>query len=185
MNKALIKIAYKQIIDAASQTDFEKNVFHASYNEFLLKSQAYNPGKKFKTFSELKANDGRANSLHYKSGFAAAGFINNLNKQIPCLHDTHGRSISFITYTFEIIESGITDKSKHKIAIIYFTGTFALLEVIGDYLLLATGDQPNDVFQKNVEAFLLKMQPDLSIVSYQSLEQFMMNEFINDATIVD
>ncbi len=161
-----IKIAYRQIIDASSQTNFERNVFNASYNEFLLKSQAYNPEKKFKTFTELKANDGRANSLHYKSSFAVVSFINNLNNQIPNLQDTLGQNIRFETYKFEVIESSITDKTVHKVAIIYFTDTLTLFEIIGDYILLGV-DKLNNVSDEPVETFLLKMHPNLSIVNYQ------------------
>ena len=95
MPKALIKIAYRQIMDASSQNSFEKNVLQFSYEEFKMKSQAYNPEGKFKTFSELKAHDGRANSLHYKSGFGVIGFIDSLNKQVPNLADTLGQNILF------------------------------------------------------------------------------------------
>ena len=42
MSKALIKITYRQVIDAASTGNLERNILSASYNEFLLKSQAYN-----------------------------------------------------------------------------------------------------------------------------------------------
>ncbi len=42
MAKALVKLSYKQVIDAASDGNFERNVFHSTYQEFLLKSQAYN-----------------------------------------------------------------------------------------------------------------------------------------------
>ncbi len=176
MNKALIKIAYKQIIDASSQTSFEKNVYNASYKEFLLKSQAYNPEKKFKTFTELKANDGRANSLHYKSSFAVVSFINNLNNQIPNLQDTLGQNIRFETYKFEVIESDITNKSAHKVAIIYFTDTLTLFEIIGDYMLLGVGDNLNNVSDEPVETFLLKMQLNLSIVNYQLLKKLVPTE---------
>ena len=66
MKSALIKLAFKQVIDSTPVTIFEKNVLNNSYNEFLLKSQAYNPEGRFKTFTEMADADGRANSLHYK-----------------------------------------------------------------------------------------------------------------------
>ena len=69
MSKATIKLAYRQVIDASSKSSFEKNVFNASYSEFLIKSQAYNLERKYKTFSEMKAALERTNSLHYNSGF--------------------------------------------------------------------------------------------------------------------
>ena len=177
-----IKLAYKQIIDATSQTGFEKSVFIASYNEFLLKSQAYNLEKKSKTFTEMKANDGRANSLHYKCSFAIIGFINNLNKQIPNLQDTLGNNIAFDTFKFEVIESDITDKSAHKVVITYLTDTLTLFEIIGDYLLLAVGNKLINENNEAVETFLLKMQPNLGIVSYQNSEKLIANESMNESS---
>ena len=42
MSKAKIKMVYRQVIDESCQSAFEKAIFQASYDEFLLKSQAYN-----------------------------------------------------------------------------------------------------------------------------------------------
>lgn len=167
MNKAIIKIAYRQIIDSSSEGNFEKNVINGSYGEFLLKSQAYNPDGKFKTFSELKANDGRANSLHYKSGFGVAGYIEQLNKQMPA-QNSLGRNLRFDSYEFELIESDITDKATHKVAIIYTTEQLTLLDNAGDHLLLAYGDKV-DTYSLVEDTFLLKLQPGISIVNYKSL----------------
>jgi hypothetical protein len=81
--QAKIKLVYRQVIDEASESGFEKAIFQASYQGFLLKSQTYNLEGKFKTFTKLKANDGRANSLHYKRGFSVVHFIAQLNNKIP------------------------------------------------------------------------------------------------------
>ncbi len=54
-----------------------------------MKSQAYDKEQKFKTFKEMVANDPKANSLHYKSGFAIGNLIEQLNKKIPELQDTN------------------------------------------------------------------------------------------------
>jgi hypothetical protein len=35
------------------------------------------------TFAALKAKDGRANSLHYKAGFAIGGIVERLQNKIP------------------------------------------------------------------------------------------------------
>ena len=166
MNKALIKLAYKQIIDSSSAGNFERNVFNATYQEFLLKSQAYNMERKFKTFSELRANDGRANSLHYKLSFTIGNFINSLNNNIPVLTDNAGNSLPFDVPKFELIESDITDKTKHQIAINYCTDILILLDIIGEYMILAMGDVANN---ETAESFTLKMQSGLSVVYYKEL----------------
>ena len=167
MPKALIKIAYRQVIDASTQNEFEKNILQFSYGEFKLKSQAYNPEGKFKTFSELKNNDGRANSLHYKSGFAVIGFLDALAKKIPFFEDTLGHSVLFNGYKFEVIESDITNKLMHKVSITYYTDTLALYEIIGDYLLLASVDKTLDEENESTDTFMIKMQPGISVISYK------------------
>nr|WP_067058877.1 hypothetical protein [Mucilaginibacter sp. L294] len=162
MTKAIIKLTYKQVIDASSTGDFEKNVLFASYQEFLLKSQAYNPGNKLKTFSEMKNNDGRANSLHYKLSFVIGYFIETLKNKIPVVTDTLGNNITFEVPKFELIESDVTSIAAHKVAINYITGDLTLLNTIGEYLVLTAGN--------GQETFTLKMQDGLAITSYQQAE---------------
>jgi hypothetical protein len=164
MAKALIKLAYRQEISEASIGGFESKVFHASYEEFLLKSQAYNLEGKYRTFSQLKASDGRANSLHYKLSFAAGHFISALNNKTPGLKDNAGNSPAFEEARFELMESDILDAGAHRVAIHYQTRVLTLLDTIEDYLILAVGDtSENDAS----ETFTLKMQPGLSIVYYK------------------
>ncbi|MES2265497.1 MAG: hypothetical protein V4520_01975 [Bacteroidota bacterium] len=159
MSKAIIKLTYKQIIDASSSTDFEKNVLFSSYQEFLLKSQAYNPGGKLKTFSEMKNNDGRANSLHYKLSFAIGYFIEMLKNKIPALTDNLGNSVTFEVPKFELIESDTTTMAAHKVALNYITGDLTLLDTFGEYLVLSPGGSD--------ETFTIKLQNGLAISSYR------------------
>src|SRR2546423_2973223 len=105
--KALIKFSYRQIFNAESKSSFEKNILNVSYNEFLLKSQAYNIGKKFSTFKEMVKNDGRANSLQYKLSFPVMPLIDLLDKKIPNLKDNAGENILFDTWQLELIDSDI------------------------------------------------------------------------------
>jgi hypothetical protein len=172
MAKAFIKLAYRQLIDANSAGNFERRVFHDSYAEFLLKIQNYNPGNKFTRFSDIVAADGRANSLHYKCSFAVLHHIENLINKIPQLLDTAGRmNIPFEVPEFKLIESAINDKSLHKVAVIYITGVFTLLDSFGEYLLLATGDQSGSIHNPGLETFTVKMQEGLSIVNYREIVQ--------------
>jgi len=167
MSTKTIKLVYKQVIDASSTDIFEKRIFDASYDEWLLKSQAYNLEGKFKTFSELKANDGRANSLHYKLSFAVGHYIERLKNIIPLLTDKLGNLVKFDVPKFELIESHVTDKTRHKVAINYITSPLVLCHIIGDYLLLAI-DGAND--GQPLETFMIKLEPNLSIASYQIKE---------------
>ena len=169
MAKAIIKISYRQVLTAADTDVFAKRVIDASFNEFLLKSQAYDPEGKFHSFTELKANDGRANSLHYKTGFAVDGFIGQLNHRIPQLINTQNENIVFENYRFELLESNIYNKLAHSVAIHYITENLTLLDSFGDQLLVAYGDTSESSKTAPVEnCFLLPLQTNLSIIQYQS-----------------
>lgn len=167
MTKAKIKISFRQIINAASQSPFEQNVLNYSYEEFKLKSQAYNPDSRYTSFSQLKNADGRANSLHYKCGFAVAGLIESLNKEVPGVLDTMGRSIAFDMYEFELIESDLTNKLLHKAAIIYTTEELALIDSIADTLLVSKKIIPHGLTEEQDLFFMLKLQAGLSITDYK------------------
>ncbi|HTH82918.1 MAG TPA: hypothetical protein VL490_08275 [Mucilaginibacter sp.] len=163
MRTALIKLLYRQVIDASSTGSFERNVFNVTYDEFKLKSQAYNPAGDLTTFTQLKAHDGRANSLHYKISFAAGNLIAALDNKIPALKDNINSGVPFDVAKFELIESDLTNKDAHKLAINYMTETLTLFEIIGDYMVLAVGEFDED---KTAETFILKMQPNLSIMEF-------------------
>ncbi len=167
MANALIKLDVRQVIDISATSAFEKAILQASYQEFLLKSQAYNPEGKWKTFSALKAHDGRANSLHYKCSFAVVGIINTLQKQLPFLTDTLEQPIEFDTFRFELVESDISDKSVHKVAIHYITNVFSFFGSIDDCMILAKGDKFNHPVETPAETFLLQLRSNLSICSYE------------------
>lgn len=164
MNKAKIRIVYRQEIDHSSAGGFEKALFQASYEEFLLKSRSYDKEGKFKTFSNIRANDTRANSLNYKLGFAVGHIIAQLNNKMPLVKDNLGNKIAFDIANFELIESHTGNISLHQVAINYQTGLLSLMEIMGEYLLLA---QDNLSENNLLETFVLRMQPSLSIVSYQ------------------
>ena len=170
MATTLIKLVYKQVIDASATGEFEKRVFNASYDEWLLKSQAYNPEGKFKTFSELKAHDGRANSLHYKLSFAVGHYIERLKNTIPHLTDKLGNPVKFDFPKFELIESHVADQNAHKVAINYITGSLVLCHIIGDHLLLA---KHNAAANDALETFMIKLEPNLSIIGYQMMDDIM------------
>jgi hypothetical protein len=160
MPLTIIKLTYRQLIDPSSEDQFEKKVLHYSYEEFLLKSQVYNPEGKFKSFTEMKANDGRANSLHYKSGFAVDGFISALKNTIPKLKDNLGKALSFENYSFELVESDISDRTKHSVAIHYSTPRLILHKTIGEFMVLGKDDETTR------ETFTLQISKDLAVTFF-------------------
>ena len=163
MIRGIIKISYRHIIDASATTVFERNVFNATYNEFLLKSQAYNMEKLFSTFTEMKINNGKANSLHYKISFAIGPFINELKNKMPDLQDNAGNEILFENCSTTLIESHVNNAALHKLSITFTTGIVTLIDSFGDNLLLAYGDKRNET---TLETFLLKLVYGVSITNY-------------------
>ncbi|SFN02600.1 hypothetical protein SAMN05428949_1753 [Chitinophaga sp. YR627] len=178
MEKALIRLSYRQVIDAAAQTAFEKEVFNESYNEFLLQVQAYNRDQQFTTLEEVRMANPKAASLHYKVGFSVGLFIRSLQQRIPGLTDNQDRPVLFAGHQFELIASDTSDKRAHKVAITYTTGTLTLLGIAGEYLVLATGDQLQQITKQPVQTFLVKLQAQLSIADYMLPENISRSEAI-------
>ena len=168
MTPALIQLAYKHTIDAASQTPFEQQVFNATFAEFAIQQQSFSKGQDLFSWSSIRSKFPKSNpTLPFKVSFAIAGLLGSLNGQIPGLQDTLLlRTIPFIQHRFELIASDVKDPSVHKISIIYLTDTLTLFNTMGDYLVLALGDVRKEMAKDPVPTFLLKMQPELSLCSY-------------------
>jgi len=173
MKPAIIKLSFKQYIDACMEGEWESAISNASYDEFLLKSQAYNIERKFTTFQQMAVNDGRANSLHYKCGFPISPYISMLHNKIPGLTDNLGIPIKFDICQFTLIESDITTKYAHKFSLTYITNELTLIDATGDYMILAYGDKKEELTTlpyKTIEgSFILKILFGLSISSYLAL----------------
>lgn len=161
----VIKLVYKQVIDAEYATDFERDVFEDSYQEFLMQAQAYNQENKWHTFQQMAANNPKANSLHYKVGFSVGLYIQQLNYIIPGLKDILGETpLKFNTCRFNIIESDISNKARHKIALLYTTGMLTYFGQVANNLWLSENEQPDTAAE--TETFLLPFVPGLSVCSH-------------------
>ncbi|HVW59351.1 MAG TPA: hypothetical protein VHC48_04925 [Puia sp.] len=171
MTKALIKLAYRQIIDASSVTPFEKEVFNATFAEFVLQQQSFSKGLELFTWSAIREKFPKAHpALPFKVSFAIAGLLPSLDKKIPGLEDTLGlRQVNFTSHYFQLLASDINDPSVHRVAIIYFTDTLTYFGNVGDALLLADGNAHQAAEDQPVQTFQLKIDPHLSIISYVEL----------------
>ena len=167
MTKPLIKLAYRTVIDTSAQPGFEQNVFNDTYSELLMQAQVYNREKRFATVAEMIAANPKANSLHYKVGFAIGLYVNELNKKIPNLTDSLGNPVSFEIFKTEIVHSDITNREKHVVSLIYITEPLMLVDAFGQYLVLSkqAGEETEEW-----ETFTVSLQLGLSIVNYKSNE---------------
>jgi hypothetical protein len=108
----------------------------------------------------MVAQQPKANSLHYKTGFAIGLYIQALGNLVPDTWDMPGNmQLSFEQHQFKIIASDIQNPQAHKVAILYYTAALLLHEVIGDYLLLG--------FNDTTATFMLKLNGDIAICSYE------------------
>ena len=166
MQPAFLKLTFRYLTDANSPDQFSKALMKLSHDEFKLKSQAYNTEGKFNSFSEMKANDGRANSLHYKCSFAVSGLIETLNKKIPGITDELGRPLEFETFSFELIESDINDLLRHKIAVHFITGELNLLMNAGDRLIVTKPGAEPDAENGFQDCITIRMPDGLAVSGF-------------------
>jgi len=165
MSKGTIRLVYRKVIDATAQNVWEKYVFDATYAEFLMQSQLYNTGKKYTAFSELKNNVPNAEKLHFLVSASVIPYLKQLNGKMPDMLNNLGKLfLPFSNYKFEIIESDIRDKSRHRIAIELFSDPVDWIDTIDNQLLVSVHpDSENTDADVLTEMFAL--QPYLSIYS--------------------
>jgi hypothetical protein len=166
--RPLIKLAFRQIIDASARPGFEQNVFNDTYQELQMQAHVYNREKTFTKVSEMIAANPKANSLHYKVGFAIGLYVNELNKIIPDFADSLGNPIAFEIFKTEIVQSDINERSKHVIALTYMTAPLLLVASFGEYLVLS---KSADAYPDEMETFTVPLQAGLSIVNYKMIQE--------------
>jgi hypothetical protein len=164
----VIRLLYRKIIDASSQSAWEKLVFNDSYTEFLMQAQLYNQEKKYSTFGELMTYVPNAEKLHFLVSGSVVGYLKQLNRKVPDILNNSGKLfLPFSNYKFEIINSDIKDKSKHQVAINFMSEPLTWYDTIGNQLLVALDTTPvNDEIL--IEQFA--MQPFLSIYSLKEIK---------------
>ncbi len=157
-----IRLCYRKIIDANAVRPWEKLLFNDTYTEFLMQAQLYNGEKKFTSFSDLINNVLGADKLHFLVSAAAIPYIRQLGGKIPDIQNTLGVTfLSFNNFRFEIINSDIRDKSKHVVAVNFYSDPLTWHSTIGNQLLLSSVKEEGGELLTD----MLTMQPFLSIYS--------------------
>ncbi len=164
MIKKIIRLCYRKIINASSQTAWDKYVFESTYTEFLLQSQFYNREKKYTSFSDIVHHTPAAGKLHFLVSAAITGYLHQLEEKIPDITDTLGKQVlPFKNYRFEIINSDTKNKASHQVAINFFSEPLVWHDTIENFLLLsAFGTEKTS---DGILTQLLQLQPFLSIYS--------------------
>jgi len=170
MSARIIRFCYRKIIDSASQKTWDRFVFDSSYAEFLMQSQLYNKEKMYSSFSEIAMNVPGADKLHFLVSASVTGYIQQLNEQVPDITDNLGKLfLRFKGYRFEIINSDVNDKSKHRVAINFFTEPMIWYDTIDKYLLVSS--QGTNASADGILTHLVELQPFFSIYSLKEEKQ--------------
>jgi hypothetical protein len=160
-----ITLCYRKIIDVTAAKPWEKLVFDDSYTEFKMQAQLYNQEKKYRTFAELKQFAPGADKLHFLVSAAIMGYLQQLNDTVPDILNNLGKHfLKFKQFQFEIINSDIADKSKHQIAINFYSEPLIWHDTIGNYLVVSEKDKISEVALTH----LFAIQPYLTIYSLQT-----------------
>ena len=166
MSKKIIRFCYRKIIDVNAQKAWDKYVFDSSYTELLMQFQLYNTEKKYTMFRDLTGNVPAAGTLHFLVSASITGYIQQLDGYIPDIANNLGKSfLRFTGYRFEIIDSDIKNKSKHVIAVNFFSEEIVWHDTIDNLLLVSLlSDETTAADQLT---HLIQLQPFFSIYSFK------------------
>jgi hypothetical protein len=165
-----IRFCYRKIIDAHSRKPWDQAVFDDTHLEFYMQAQRLDSEGKYPTFQELTENVSNADQLHYLASTAAVAYIRQLKDIVPDIANAHGKlCLPFQNFKFEIIQSHITDKPQHRIAIWFYSEPVTWIDTIGNQLLIAYGGENAVLNNQEMETDIITLVPFLSISHYSSL----------------
>jgi hypothetical protein len=170
MERTIIKLCYRKIIDSSAQKPWDKFVLEDSYTEFLLQSQIYNQEKKYSSFSELINNVPNADKLHFLVSTAITGYLKQLNGIVPDVVNSTGKLfLPFKNFRFEIINSDTKNKALHKVAVNFYSEPLVWHATIGSQLLVSIDSKPADN-SGEILTETFSLQPFVSIYSISQIK---------------
>ncbi|PXY39978.1 hypothetical protein DMB65_14390 [Flavobacterium cheongpyeongense] len=165
MEISKIRLAYRVVIDSSSTIIWDKYVFEDTFKEYKMQSQQFNSVENPKnTFRELLAENEKAVQLHFLVGIAADGYVQQLKGNFHRVSDVLGNQyFPFINYQLDIVNSDITDHSKHKIGITFYSPLLTYFGIIErNYLVSRNTEHTN-----GYETMMFPVQSHLSICYIQ------------------
>lgn len=165
MYKAKIRLAYRIVIDNSATFLWDKYVWEDTYKEYLLQHQQFNqPENPKNSFRELLTENEKATQLHYLVGIAANSYVQQLKGKFHRITDVLGNNFfPFTNYQLDIINTDITDASKHKIGITFYSSLLTLIDIVENNYLISTDTEKTNGW----ETLMFPMQAHLSICYYQ------------------
>lgn len=160
-----IKLAYRLVIDSSSGFLWDKYVFEDTFKEYKMQSQQFNSAENPKnTFRELLAENQKVTQLHFLTGIAANGYVEQLKANLHRVTDVLGNNyFPFINYQLDILNTDITDISKHRIGITFYSPLLTYFGTIeGNYLVSKIAENTNEY-----ETIMFPVQKNLAICYIQ------------------
>lgn len=170
MSTCIITLCYRKIIDANAAKQWDKLVFESSYLEFKMQAQNYSLGTSFTTYADLVKNIPNAHRLAGMITPSIIGYVQQLAGIVPdMLNNVGKRFLKFNKFQLEVINSDINDKTKHQVAINFYTEQLIWHHTIENFLLLSDYN-PAETENEEVLTNLFQVQPYVNIYSLKKLQ---------------
>lgn len=168
MAHAKIRLACRIVIDNTAASAWDRYIFEDTYREYLMQQQLFNTkDNPADTFRELLAANPKAEQLHFLTGMAADSYIKQLKGNFYRITDVLGNTqFPFTGYRLDIINTSITDSSRHKIGITLFTPLFTFLGMLNNCYLVSLSTEE----QAGYETLMFPVQPQVSVCYYEGAE---------------
>ncbi|RAV46973.1 hypothetical protein DIU36_30235 [Mucilaginibacter rubeus] len=170
MQKRVIILCYRKIIDIRSVKQWDKLVFESTYLEFKMQAQNFSQGTAYTSYAELLRNVPNAQRLTGMVIPSVTGYIQQLGGIMPDILNNVGRRfLTFSKFQLEIINSDISDKDKHQVAVNFYSEPLFWHDTIDNYLLISAQQAENQLNVENncISTNLMQLQPYINITSLQ------------------
>lgn len=160
-----IRFAYRVLIDSSSASAWDRYIFEDTYREYLMQQQLFNSkDSPVNTFRELLSVNPKAAQLHFLTGMAAESYVAQLKGNFYRVADVLGTTFfPFINYRLDIVNTDITDSTKHKVGITLFSPLFTYLGIVNNCYLVSVDTNE----ETGYETVMFPVQQQLSICYYE------------------
>lgn len=164
MQKRVIILCYRKIIDTGLVKQWDKLVFENTYLEFKMQAQNFSHGTAYTSYAELMRNVPNAQRITGLVTPSVTAYIQQLGSIMPDILNNIGRRfLTFNKFQLEIINSDINDKDKHQVAVNFYSEPLVWHDTIDSYLLLSVNSPENNSISTN----LMQLQPYINISSLE------------------
>jgi len=162
-----IRLAYRVVIDSTATQAWDRYIFEDTYREYTMQQQLFNSTEAPKnTFRELLSDNPKAEQLHFLAGMAAESYVAQLKGQFYRVADVLGTTyFPFTGYRLDIVNTDITDSSRHKVGITFYSPELVYFGIINNCYLISKDISGG---HSGHETLMFPAQPMLSICYYEA-----------------